>query len=276
MRDGCSETADGCETILHTDLAFEAADLGEIVEGIDKSEVAAGVDVQGGDHNAKSFAESVAGEVADFGIAVGNSKVGQGILEKVTHRAAAQFGFGDFDQLLRRSIDQRDASVEAGGDNTSAHGLHDIFVKRLQIFERTAGVFELHVHLAQFAHEQAGEIGDGEVGKQIDEDDDLERLELGMRRRIGGNDKVVIEFEDAAEQDKGEGGAQISPDAGQQHAGDDDNEGVEKIERAVDASGDMDDEGNHGEVGEHLKDGLETMLAPDGNQKKKKQGKHEP
>ena len=49
-------------------------------------------------------------------------------------------------------------------------------MKGLQIFERAARVFQLHIHLAKFAHEQAGQVSDGEVGKQVDEDHDLQRF----------------------------------------------------------------------------------------------------
>ena len=87
---------------------------------------------------------------------------------------------------------------------------------------------------------------------------------------------VVIEFEDGSEQDESQGRAQISPGPRQQHAGDNDDQGVEKIQRAVDAAGDMDDQRDHGQIGEHLQNGLQAVFAPDRNQKKEKQRKHEP
>ena len=83
--------------------------------------------------------------------------------------------------MLGRAIDQRYPSVEPGGDDPAAHRLHDVFVQRLQIFERAAGILELHIHLAELAHQQPGQVGNGEVGKQVDEDYDLQRLQLGMR-----------------------------------------------------------------------------------------------
>src|SRR5208337_3934564 len=124
------------------------------------------------------------------------------ILKEAGHGASAQLGFGDLEQLLGGSIDQRDASVEPGGDDAAAHGLHDVFVERLEIFERAAGILQLHIHLAELAHQQVGQIGDGEVGKQVDEDHDLQGLQLGMRGRIRGNDQVVVEFEDGSEENK--------------------------------------------------------------------------
>ena len=171
---------------------------------------------------------------------------------------------------------RRDASVEAGGDDTAAHGLHDIFVERLQVFEGAAGVFQLHIHLAELAHEQARQVGDGEIGKQVDEDDYLQRLQFGMRVSVRGNDRIVIELEDGSEQDERQGGAEISPGSGQEHARDHDDQGVEKIQRTVDAAGDMDDQGNHGQIGEDLQDGLEAVFVPDRNQEKEKQREHEP
>ena len=186
--------------------------------------------------------------------------MGQRILKEIGDGAPAQLGFGNFKQLLGGAINESDASIEAGGDDAAAHRLHDILVQRLQVFERAARVFQLHIDLAQLAHEQAGQVGDGEVGEQVDEDNDLERFELGMGSGVRGNDEIVIEFENGSEKDEGERGAQVSPDTGQEHAGDDNDERVKKIERAVDAAGDMDDQGNHGQIGEHLQDGLEAML----------------
>src|ERR1039458_2680957 len=106
-----------------------------------------------------------AGQVADFGIASGHAEMGQGILKEAGYGASAQLGFGDSEQLLGGSIDQRDAPVEPGGDDPAAHGLHDIFVERLQVFEGAAGVFQLHINLAELAHQQARQVGDGEIGE---------------------------------------------------------------------------------------------------------------
>ena len=38
----------------------------------------------------------------------------------------------------------------------------------------------------------------------------------------------------------------------------------------------MDDQGDHGQIGEDLQDGLEAVFVPDRNQKKEKQREHEP
>gem|GEM_PF-5710448 len=205
--DSSGQAAYGGQAILHAHLAFQAANLGEVVKGVDKSQITARAHVERGNHNAKSFAEAVASHVADFGIAAAAAEVRQRILKEIGHGAAAQLGFGNLEQLLGGAIDQRDASVEPGGDDAAAHGLHDVFVERLQIFERATGIFQLDIHLAQFAHQQAGQIGDGEVGKQVDEDHYLQCLELGMRGRIGGNDQVVIQFEDGSEEDESQGRA---------------------------------------------------------------------
>ena len=149
-------------------------------------------------------------------------------------------------------------------------------MERLEIFEGAAGVLQLHVDLAELAHQQAGQVGDGKVGKQVDEDHDLERLQLGMRAGIRGDDQVVIKFEDGAEEDESESGAEISPGPRQQHAGDNDDQGVEEIQRTVDAAGYVDDQRDHGQIGEHLQHGLQAVFVPDRNQKKEKQREHEP
>ena len=165
MSDGGGQAAHGGQAVLHAHFAFQAANLGEIVKGIHKSQVAARGDVESGNQHAKRLAETVDSLVADFGIASGHAEMGQGILKEAGHRATAQLGFGDPEQLLGGSIDQGDSSVEPGGDDTAAHGLHDIFVERLQIFQGAAGVFQLHIHLAELAHQQACQIGDGEIGE---------------------------------------------------------------------------------------------------------------
>jgi len=69
MRDGSREPAYRCQSVLNPDFAFQAADLGEVVKGIDKAEVTAHAHVERGNQHAKSLAETVDGRVADFGIA---------------------------------------------------------------------------------------------------------------------------------------------------------------------------------------------------------------
>src|SRR5208337_1806669 len=276
VRDGSSQAADGSQAILHAHLAFQAADLGEVVKGINKAQVFRRAHVEGGYQDPKRLAEAVSGQVADFGIGPGDAEVGQRVLKNLGHGASAQLGFGDSEQLLGGAIDQRDAPVNPGGDDTSAHGLHDIFVEGLQILERPARILQLHIRLAKLAYQQTGKVSDGKVGKQVDEDYYLQRLQLGMGVRIRGHDAVIIEFEDGTEQDESQGGTEISPGSRQEHASDNDDQGVEKIQRAVDAAGDMNHQRDHGQIGEHLENGLEAVLAPDRNQKKEKQRKHEP
>src|SRR5208283_4192001 len=163
--DGGSQTAHGSETILHADLAFEAADLGEIVKGINKAKIAAGTDIERRDANAKSLAEAIVRDVTDFGIAAVAAELGQRILKEMAHGASAQLRFRDLEQLLGGSIHQSDAAVKGGSDDASAHGLHDIFVERLQVFEGAACIFQLHIHLAELAHQQIRQIGNGKVSE---------------------------------------------------------------------------------------------------------------
>ena len=97
-----------------------------------------------------------------------------------------------------------------------------------------------------------------------------------MRGRIRGNDQVVIEFEDGSEQDERQGRAQVPPGPRQKHAGDHDDQRVEKIQRTVDAAGEVDDQRDHREIGEHLQHGLQAVFVPDRDQEQEEQREHEP
>ena len=79
-----------------------------------------------------------------------------------------------FKQLLRGGVRQSDVAVEPGGDQAAADGLNNIFVQRLQVFQRPASVFQLYVNLAQLRRQQSGQIGHRQIAEQIDEDDGLE------------------------------------------------------------------------------------------------------
>ena len=64
--------------------------------------------------------------------------------------------------------------------------------------------------------------------------------------------------------------------ARQQHASDHDDQGVEEIQRTVDAAGEVDDQRDHSQIGEHLQHGLQPVFVPHRNQKKEKQREYEP
>src|SRR5579859_3500909 len=97
-----------------------------------------------------------------------------------------------------------------------------------------------------------------------------------MRGAIRRNDAVVIQFEDCAVKDEGEGRDQLRPDARQQDAGNNDYQRIEKVERAVPTASFMNDHADQNEIGENLERGLETMLLPDGKQQHVKQRDAEP
>jgi len=78
VSDGCGEAADGSQAVLHAHLAFQAADFGEIVKGVDKAQVAAGAHIERRHAHAKSLVEPVAGVVADFGITAVSAEMGNG------------------------------------------------------------------------------------------------------------------------------------------------------------------------------------------------------
>ena len=80
---------------------------------------------------------------------------GQRVEKELAHRLSHEFAFRALEQFLRGGIRQRDVAVEPGGDQAAADGLNNIFVQRLQVFQRPAGVLQLYVDLAQLRRQQA-------------------------------------------------------------------------------------------------------------------------
>ena len=111
--------------------------------------------------------------------------VGQQVKKKFGDRISQQLFGRRSSKFLRGIVDQRNAAVEPGCDQSAADGLDDVLVQDLKIFQRPAGVFQLHSRLAQLGGQQAREISNGEEGKQIYENDSLQRLQPGMGGAIG-------------------------------------------------------------------------------------------
>jgi len=57
-------------------------------------------------------------------------------------------------------------------------------MQSLQVFQFTAGVFQLYVHLAKLVGQQSCEIGHCKITEQVNENDRLKRFELGMGSRV--------------------------------------------------------------------------------------------
>ncbi len=149
-------------------------------------------------------------------------------------------------------------------------------MQRLQAFERAAGVLELYSHLAQFCGEQSGQVRDRQEGEEIDKDDGLQRFQSGMRGAIGRNHGVVVQFQHRPVENESQGRNQLRPHPRQQHAGHDDHQGIEKVQRAVPSSGFMDHEADQNQIGENLQRGLQAMFLPQGEQEHVEQRKAAP
>ena len=265
-----------CQTVLHANFALQAANLGEIVEYVDISQLAALRHGQGSHADANRFAEFVGGVEAHLTMILIRLHVGQGIEKQLVDASSKQFRRGAFQQALGCAVDQRDAAVEAGGDQSAADGMDDILVQRLQALQRTASVLELYADLPQFCGEQSRQIGHRQESKKIDEDDGLQRPEAGMRAGIGRNEPEVAQFQNRAVKNERQRRHQLRPHPRQQHAGNNNDERIEEVERAVPASGLVNDEADQNQVGQNLQRGLQSVLAPKRKQEHVKQRKAVP
>ena len=176
VRDGGSQPADGGQAVLHAHFALQSADLGEIVERIDVAEVAALRHGQAATRTRTVLRNFVGASKRTSPCVCCDSTVGRGSRNS-SMTGSQQLSRSALQKSLRRGVDQRNAPIETGGDQSAADGVNNIFVQRLQALERAARVFQLHAHLPQFCGQQARQIGDGQEGKQVDEDDCLQRLQ---------------------------------------------------------------------------------------------------
>ena len=165
---------------------------------------------------------------------------------------APQIAVGSLQQLLGGGVDQRDLAVEAGGYQASADGLDDVLVKGLQVLQGTPGVLQFDVDLAELSRKPSCQVCDRQIGEQVDENDRLKEPETRMGARIGGNDVEIGQFDDGPEEQECHRRYQVCPDSGQQDAGDNDHQGIEKVQGTIDAAGGVDDECHHRQVSENL------------------------
>ena len=152
------------------------------------------------------------------------STTGQGVEKELVDGLSQKIALRALQQLLRGGVDQGDVSIEPGGDQSAADGLNDVFVQRLQVLQRAAGVLQLDVHLAKLGRQQSGQVGDRQVAEQVDEDDGLQRSHAGVGGGIGRDDFEVGQLQDGAVKDEGQRRAQVRPGPRQQNAGHDDDQ----------------------------------------------------
>src|ERR1700730_12165913 len=103
---------------------------------------------------------------------------------------------------LRCAIDQSNAAVEARGNESAADGVNNVLMQGLKVFQLPACVLEFDPHLPQLSGQQASKISHGEEGKQVNEDDRLQRLEFWMGSAIRTAESIVIGLKNCAVKDE--------------------------------------------------------------------------
>ncbi len=83
-----------------------------------------------------------------------------------------------------------------------------------------------------------------------------------MACAVGSYNFVIVEFQHRAIKNECQCCNQVCPDSRQKDTRDDDDDGVEKIERAIPASRLVYDKAHKNQVGENLQRSLQTMFAP--------------
>jgi hypothetical protein len=131
-------------------------------------------------------------------------------------------------------------------------------------------------HLPQFRGEQAGQIGDGEKSKKIDEDNCLQSLQAGMRAAVGRNYAIVVQFQHRAVKDESQGRDQLGPHPRQQHGSNDNDQRIEEVQGTVPASGLVDHQADQEQIGQDLQRGLQAVFLPEGKQQHIEQRKAVP
>src|SRR5258708_35588743 len=96
-----------------------------------------------------------------------------------------QAAFVLLQQAAGGGVRHLDAPVESGGDDASVDGLNNVCVKGLQVLEFATGVPQIRIRLPQSVRQSRGQIPDGQVGKQIDQDDGKQHARAGVAERVG-------------------------------------------------------------------------------------------
>ena len=162
------------------------------------------------------------------------------------------------------------APVEASRDNPSGDRLNNVFVQRLQILELATGMPQARIGLAQAVSQSGGEIPDGEIGEEVDQNNGEQGPRAWVCRGIGRQDLVVAELQHRAIDNERHGGHQISPSSRQQDAGDHDDERVEKVIGTFRAPRYVDQERGHTQIGKNLELRLQRVFPPGGGEHQEK------
>src|SRR5579863_2400250 len=93
--------------------------------------------------------------------------MGQRIQENLIYGRTQQLIRRAFQEFLSGAVHQRNAAIQAGRDQAAADRLNDVFVQDLEVLQSAAGIFQLHARLTKLGGEQAREISNSEVGKQV-------------------------------------------------------------------------------------------------------------
>ena len=88
----------------------------------------------------------------------------------------------------------------------------------------------------------------------------------GMRGAVGRNHAVVVQFQHGAVKNERQRSDQLRPHPRQQHAGHDDDQRIEEVQRTVPSSGFVDDEADQNQIGQNLQRGLQPVLLPEREQ----------
>ena len=139
VRDGRRQPAHRRQAVLHADFALQAANLCQVVENVDVTQIAALRHVQGCNPHPQRLAESVGASKRTSPWRFCDSTVGAGPERAFTGFPADRWG--SLQKPLRGGIDQRDAAIESGRDQSAADGVNDVLVQRLQAFQRATGSF---------------------------------------------------------------------------------------------------------------------------------------
>ena len=78
---------------------------------------------------------------------------------------------------------------------------------------------------------------------------------------------VLDQLEHGSEENKGKSRGQISPDPRQLDAGNDDDQGIQKVKRGINAAGDVKQRGGEGDIGEDLQTDVRPRVVPQSQQK---------
>src|SRR6476469_2082568 len=118
---------------------------------------------------------------------------------------------------------------------------------------------------------------DRKIRAEIDDDDDLKRLEIATRGILKRRYALKIaQFQQRAKTDKRNSRRYVCPISRQQNAGNDDRQRIKKVEKCVDATGDVNQRSDECEIGKNLDDGLALGFLPQRGQQHEEERNNKP